>query len=35
LDRQFLRTFDQATRTTGNTGEQLLSLMERRLDNVV
>ena len=35
LGRQFHRTFDQATRATGNTGEQLLSLMERRLDNVV
>jgi small subunit ribosomal protein S4 len=35
LDRQFLRNFDLASRTRGNTGEQLLSLMERRMDNVV
>ena len=35
LDRQVLRNFDLASRTRGNTGEQLLSLMERRMDNVV
>lgn len=35
LERQFRRYFELASRTTGNTGEQLLSLMERRLDNVV
>ena len=35
LDRQFARNFAEASRATGNTGEQLLSLMERRLDNVV
>jgi len=35
LDRQFSRQFADASRATGNTGEQLLSLMERRLDNVV
>ena len=35
LERQFRRIFDIATRTKGNTGETLLSLLERRLDNVV
>jgi small subunit ribosomal protein S4 len=35
LDRQFQRFFKLATRSPENTGEQLLSLMERRLDNVV
>jgi len=33
--RQFLRVFQIASRSTENTGEVLLSLMERRLDNVV
>jgi small subunit ribosomal protein S4 len=35
LDRQFNRIFRQAERTKGNTGELLLQLLERRLDNVV
>jgi len=35
FERQFRRYFAIATRTTGNTGESLLSIMERRLDNVV
>lgn len=35
LDRQFNRIFRQADRTKGNTGELLLQLLERRLDNVV
>jgi small subunit ribosomal protein S4 len=35
LERQFRRYLSIAARTTGNTGEALLSLMERRLDNVV
>lgn len=35
LERQFRRLFDQASRQSGVTGENLLSLLERRLDNVV
>ncbi len=35
LDRQFMRYFHKAERTKGNTGEVLLQLLERRLDNVV
>jgi len=35
LERQFRRYFEIASRAPENTGEQLLSLMERRLDNVV
>jgi len=35
LDRQFTRIFHQAERTKGNTGQTLLQLLERRLDNVV
>ena len=35
LDRQFMRYFHQAERTKGNTGEILLQLLERRLDNVL
>lgn len=35
LENQFRRYFELATRATGNTGEALLSIMERRLDNVV
>jgi small subunit ribosomal protein S4 len=35
LERQFRRYFELASRSTGNTGEQLLTLLERRLDNVV
>ncbi|KPK62001.1 MAG: 30S ribosomal protein S4 [Planctomycetes bacterium SM23_32] len=35
LEAQFLRYFEQAQRGRGNTGENLLSLLERRLDNVL
>jgi small subunit ribosomal protein S4 len=35
LERQFRRTFTQAERQAGITGENLLVLLERRLDNVV
>jgi small subunit ribosomal protein S4 len=35
LERQFAAYFDRATRTEGITGEVLLQLLERRLDNVV
>ena len=35
LERQFRRYFAEADRRKGNTGENLLSLLESRLDNVV
>ena len=35
LERQFRRYFAEAERRRGNTGENLLSLLESRLDNVV
>lgn len=35
MERQFMRCFRQAERMKGNTGETLLQLLERRLDNVV
>lgn len=35
LERQFRRYFALASRSTENTGEVLLSIMERRLDNVI
>jgi len=35
LERQFQHYFDIARRQKGNTGENLLILMERRLDNVL
>ena len=35
LERQFRLYFKEAERQRGNTGEILLSLLERRLDNVV
>lgn len=35
LERQFRRHFAKAERTRGITGEMLLSILERRLDNVV
>jgi len=35
LEGQFMRYFDKAERLKGNTGENLLQLLERRLDNVV
>src|SRR6059036_12346 len=33
LERQFRRLFSIAERTPGNTGDALLALLERRLDN--
>jgi small subunit ribosomal protein S4 len=35
LERQFRNTFDRARRMPGETGANLFSLLERRLDNVV
>jgi small subunit ribosomal protein S4 len=35
MEQQFMRLFRQAERTKGNTGEMLLQLLERRMDNVV
>lgn len=35
MERQLRRYFQQASRMKGNTGEQLLLLCERRLDNVI
>jgi small subunit ribosomal protein S4 len=35
LERQFLRYFNRADRLRTNTGAALLSLLERRLDNVI
>jgi len=35
LERQFRRTYDEANRLSGPTGENLLRLLEQRLDNVV
>ncbi|MHC4479444.1 MAG: 30S ribosomal protein S4 [Planctomycetota bacterium] len=35
LEAQFRRYFEHATRARGNTGENLLALLERRLDNVL
>jgi len=35
LERQFRRYFELASRSPENTGEVMLSIMERRLDNVV
>jgi small subunit ribosomal protein S4 len=35
LEDQFRRYFEQAERTRGITGETLLQLLERRLDNVI
>ncbi len=35
LERQFRNYYDEATRHSGLTGENLLVLLERRLDNVV
>ncbi|MEN3028763.1 MAG: 30S ribosomal protein S4 [Aquificaceae bacterium] len=34
-EKQFRRYFDEASRSKGNTGQVLLQLLERRLDNVV
>lgn len=35
LERQFRRYFARAERTKGNTGDALMTLLERRLDNIV
>ncbi len=35
LEKQFKRYVDQALKSRGNTGEKLLSFLEKRLDNVV
>ncbi len=35
LEKQFRRTFDRASSMKGQAGENLLMLLERRLDNVV
>jgi len=35
MERQFRRFFEEASRMPGITGENLLALLERRLDNVV
>lgn len=35
LERQFRRYFEMATRQKGKTGENLVKILERRLDNVV
>lgn len=35
LERQFRRYFEMATRQKGKTGENLIKILERRLDNVV
>jgi small subunit ribosomal protein S4 len=35
MERQFRRYFQMAERAKGNTGDRLLSLLERRLDNIV
>jgi small subunit ribosomal protein S4 len=34
-EQQFMRFFREAARLPGNTGENLLQLLERRLDNVI
>lgn len=34
-EKQFVRYFERVERTKGNTGELLLALLERRLDNVI
>jgi len=35
MERQFRKTFERALRMGGSTGENLMALMERRLDNTV
>lgn len=35
LERQFRRYYQEATRTKGATGRQMLQFLERRLDNVI
>jgi small subunit ribosomal protein S4 len=34
-EKQFKKYFDMASKSKGNTGQVLLQLLERRLDNVV
>ncbi len=34
-ERQFRKYFDMASRKSGNTGDALMTILERRLDNVV
>ena len=35
MERQFRKYFEQAERTKGHTGEALMTLLERRLDNII
>ena len=35
LEKQFHMYYEKASRAEGNTGEELLSMIERRLDNVI
>ena len=35
LERQFRNMFEKASRSSGVTGEELMQLLERRLDNIV
>jgi len=35
MEKQFRKVFAEANKGKGNTGERLMSLLERRLDNVV
>ncbi len=35
METQFRRYFDRATKVRGKTGEALLQILERRLDNVI
>jgi small subunit ribosomal protein S4 len=35
FERQFRKYFDMASRRAGNTGDALMSILERRLDNVI
>jgi len=35
LEKQFRSYYEKAARSSGNTGEELLSMLERRLDNVI
>ncbi len=35
MEKQFRRTLNRATRIKGNTGDVLLVLLERRLDNII
>ncbi len=35
FERQFRKYYEEASRRPGNTGDALMSLLERRLDNVV